>query len=148
MTTTFHRSEGDESDAENDAGSDAKVPAGKKPKRTKKKTFVEVYLNGKRLPVKSFREYVQLFLKDQEDETGNPLVVAHELVTDRWEVAVTLSASGEFRQIGFVYGIGTTKGSSHVDYVSDHVVKKVLENLKKKNKAGVKIQSKQVKDYL
>nr|XP_037291264.1 craniofacial development protein 1-like [Rhipicephalus microplus] len=35
-------SEGDESDAENDARSDAEVPAGKKPKRTKKKTFVEV----------------------------------------------------------------------------------------------------------
>ncbi|KAL3243432.1 hypothetical protein MRX96_020499 [Rhipicephalus microplus] len=109
---------------------------------------VKVYLNGKRLPVKGFREYVQLFLKDQEDETGNPLVVAHELVSDRWEVAVTLSASGEFRQMSFVNGIATTKGGSHVDYVSDHVVKKVLENVKKKNKAGVKIQSKQVKDYL
>nr|XP_037282646.1 DNA topoisomerase 2-alpha-like [Rhipicephalus microplus] len=109
---------------------------------------VKVYLNGKRLPVKGFREYVQLFLKDQEDETGNPLVVAHELVSDRWEVAVTLSASGEFRQMSFVNGIATTKGGSHVDYVSDHVVKKVLENVKKENKAGVKIQSKQVKDYL
>ncbi|KAL1432034.1 hypothetical protein MTO96_013397 [Rhipicephalus appendiculatus] len=109
---------------------------------------VKVFLNGKRLPVKGFREYVQLFLKDQEDETGNPLTVAHELVSNRWEVAVTLSASGEFRQMSFVNGIATTKGGSHVDYVSEHVVKKVLESVKKKNKAGVKILSKQVKDYL
>ncbi|XP_049270629.1 DNA topoisomerase 2-alpha [Rhipicephalus sanguineus] len=109
---------------------------------------VKVYLNGKRLPVKGFKEYVQLFLKDQEDEVGNPLTVAHELVSDRWEVAVALSASGEFRQMSFVNGIATTKGGSHVDYVAEHLVKKVLESVKKKNKAGVKILSKQVKDYL
>ncbi|XP_049267876.1 DNA topoisomerase 2-beta [Rhipicephalus sanguineus] len=109
---------------------------------------VKVFLNGKRLPVKGFRDYAQLFLKDQEDETGNPLTVAHELVSNRWEVAVTLSASGEFRQMSFVNGIATTKGGSHVDYVSEHIVKKVLESVKKKNKAGVKILSKQVKDYL
>ncbi|XP_065280269.1 DNA topoisomerase 2-alpha-like [Dermacentor albipictus] len=109
---------------------------------------VKVYLNGKRLPVKGFKEYVQLFLKDQEDEIGNPLTVAHELVSDRWEVAVALSASGEFKQMSFVNGIATTKGGSHVDHVAEHLVKKVMESVKKKNKAGVKIQSKQVKDYL
>ncbi|XP_077509861.1 DNA topoisomerase 2-alpha-like [Amblyomma americanum] len=109
---------------------------------------VKVYLNGKRLPVKGFKEYVQLFLKDQEDETGNALTVAHEVVSDRWEVAVALSASGEFRQMSFVNGIATTKGGSHVDYVADHLVKKVQESVKKKNKAGVKINAKQIKDYL
>ncbi|XP_077544092.1 DNA topoisomerase 2-alpha-like [Haemaphysalis longicornis] len=109
---------------------------------------VKVYLNGKRLPVKGFKEYVQLFLKDQEDELGNPLTVTHEVVSSRWEVAVTLSATAEFRQMSFVNGIATTKGGSHVDYVAEQMVKKVLDAVKKKNKAGVKIQSKQVKDYL
>ncbi|XP_075732273.1 uncharacterized protein LOC142774985 isoform X2 [Rhipicephalus microplus] len=57
MTTTFHReSEGDESDAENDAGSDAEVPAEKKPKRTKKKKHLSrkckggIYLEGEVSP--------------------------------------------------------------------------------------------------
>lgn len=109
---------------------------------------VKVYLNGKRLPVKGFKEYVQLFLKDQEDELGNPLIVAHELISDRWEVAVALSASGEFRQMSFVNGIATTKGGSHVEYVADHLIKRVQESVKRKNKAGVKIQAKQIKDYL
>lgn len=109
---------------------------------------VKVYLNGKRLPVKGFKDYVQLFLKDKEDEVGNPLTVVHELVNDRWEVAVALSETGEFRQMSFVNSIATTKGGSHVDYVSEQLVKRILENVKKKNKAGVKILNKQVKDHL
>ncbi|KAL3185211.1 hypothetical protein MRX96_031084 [Rhipicephalus microplus] len=48
-------SDGDESDAENDAGSDAEVPAGKKPKRTKKKQLSRkrkggIYLEGEVSP--------------------------------------------------------------------------------------------------
>ncbi|XP_077490321.1 DNA topoisomerase 2-alpha-like [Amblyomma americanum] len=109
---------------------------------------VKVYLNGKRLPVKGFKDYVQLFLKDKEDEVGNPLTVVHEQVNDRWEVAVALSETGEFRQMSFVNSIATTKGGSHVDYVSEQLVKRILENVKKKNKAGVKILNKQVKDHL
>ncbi|XP_037557472.1 DNA topoisomerase 2-alpha [Dermacentor silvarum] len=109
---------------------------------------VKVYLNGKRLPVKGFKDYVQLFVKDKEDEAGNPLTVVYESANDRWEVAVTLSEAGEFRQMSFVNSIATTKGGSHVDYVADQIVKKVLESVKKKNKAGVKIQNKQIKDHL
>lgn len=109
---------------------------------------VKVYLNGKRLPVKGFKDYVQLFLKDKEDEQGNPLTIVYESVNDRWEVAMTLSEGGDFRQMSFVNSIATTKGGSHVDYVSDHLVKKILEIVKKKNKAGVKIQNKQIKDHI
>ncbi|CAN8003376.1 unnamed protein product, partial [Ixodes hexagonus] len=109
---------------------------------------VKVYLNGKRLPVKGFKDYVNLFLKDKEDEAGNPLTVVYESPNDRWEVAVTLSEAGEFRQMSFVNSIATTKGGSHVDYVAEHLTKKVLENVKKKNKAGVKIQNKQIKDHV
>lgn len=109
---------------------------------------VKVYLNGKRLPVKGFKDYVQLFVKDKEDEAGNPLTVVYESANDRWEVAVTLSEGGDFRQMSFVNSIATTKGGSHVDYVAEHLVKKILESVKKKNKAGVKIQNKQIKDHL
>ncbi|XP_064478636.1 DNA topoisomerase 2-alpha-like [Ornithodoros turicata] len=109
---------------------------------------VKVFLNKKKLPVKGFKEYVQLFLKDKEDEQGKPIIPIYESVNDRWEVAVALSDSGDFQQMSFVNSIATTKGGTHVDYVSDHVVKKVQEMVKKKNKAGVKIQNKQVKDHM
>lgn len=86
---------------------------------------VKVYLNGKRLPVKGFKDYVGLFLKDKEDEAGNPLTVVYESPSDRWEVAVTLSEAGEFRQMSFVNSIATTKGGSHVDYIAEQLTKKV-----------------------
>lgn len=36
---------------------------------------VTVVLNGKRLPVKSFKDYVELYTKGKEDEAGNPLEI-------------------------------------------------------------------------
>lgn len=36
---------------------------------------VKVFLNGKRLPVKSFKDYVELFIKGKCDDTGNALKV-------------------------------------------------------------------------
>ena len=34
---------------------------------------VKVYLNGKKIPIKSFKDYVDFFIKGKEDETGNQL---------------------------------------------------------------------------
>uniref|UniRef100_A0A8C2SVS6 DNA topoisomerase 2 n=1 Tax=Coturnix japonica TaxID=93934 RepID=A0A8C2SVS6_COTJA len=69
---------------------------------------VKVMLNGKKLPVKGFRSYVDLYLKDKVDETGNALKVIHEEVNSRWEVCLTLSEKG-FQQVSFVNSIATTK---------------------------------------
>lgn len=60
------------------------------------------------LQVKGFRSYVDLYLKDKVDETGNALKVIHEEVNPRWEVCLTLSEKG-FQQVSFVNSIATTK---------------------------------------
>ena len=39
---------------------------------------VKVYLNGKKIPVNSFKDYVRLFTKDRLEETGNALKVIHD----------------------------------------------------------------------
>ncbi|XP_021916597.1 DNA topoisomerase 2-like isoform X2 [Zootermopsis nevadensis] len=108
---------------------------------------VKVYLNGKRLPVKSFKEYVELYLKGKEDEMGNQLKCSYESVNPRWEVAVALSDRG-FQQVSFVNSIATTKGGRHVDHVTDVIVKQLIETLKKKNKGGLQIKPHQVKNHL
>uniref|UniRef100_A0A8B9IX34 DNA topoisomerase 2 n=1 Tax=Amazona collaria TaxID=241587 RepID=A0A8B9IX34_9PSIT len=92
---------------------------------------VKVFLNGQRLPVKGFRSYVDLYLKDKVDETGNALKIVHEEVNSRWEVCLTLSEKG-FQQVSFVNSIATTKGGRHVDYIADQLVTKVIEVVKKK----------------
>ncbi|XP_045536346.1 DNA topoisomerase 2 [Papilio machaon] len=108
---------------------------------------VKVYLNGERLKINKFKDYVDLYIKGKEDENGQPLKVVYEKVNDRWEVALTLSDRG-FQQVSFVNSIATTKGGKHVDTVADSVVKNVLEVLKKKNKGGVNIKPFQVKNHM
>uniref|UniRef100_A0A3P8WAI5 DNA topoisomerase 2 n=1 Tax=Cynoglossus semilaevis TaxID=244447 RepID=A0A3P8WAI5_CYNSE len=108
---------------------------------------VKVTLNGKKLPVNGFRSYVDLYVKDKLDETGVALKVVHESVNDRWEVCLTMSEKG-FQQISFVNSIATTKGGRHIDYVVDQIVSKLIEVVKKKNKAGVSVKPFQVKNHI
>nr|XP_019946171.1 PREDICTED: DNA topoisomerase 2-beta isoform X1 [Paralichthys olivaceus] len=108
---------------------------------------VKVTLNGKKLPITGFRSYVDLYVKDKLDETGVALKVVNETVNDRWEVCLTMSEKG-FQQISFVNSIATTKGGRHIDYVVDQIVAKLIEVVKKKNKAGVTVKPFQVKNHV
>ncbi|XP_024882448.1 DNA topoisomerase 2 isoform X1 [Temnothorax curvispinosus] len=108
---------------------------------------VKVYLNGSRIPVKNFKDYVDFYIKGKEDDVGNPLKVVYENCGPRWEVALTLSDKG-FQQMSFVNSIATTKGGRHIDHVTDMIVKQLIETLKKKNKAGVAIKPFQIKNHL
>ncbi|XP_008561481.1 PREDICTED: DNA topoisomerase 2-alpha [Galeopterus variegatus] len=108
---------------------------------------VKVFLNGNKLPVKGFRSYVDMYLKDKLDETGNPLKVIHEQVNHRWEVCLTMSEKG-FQQISFVNSIATSKGGRHVDYIADQIVTKLVDVVKKKNKGGIAVKAHQVKNHM
>ncbi|CAB3247791.1 unnamed protein product [Arctia plantaginis] len=108
---------------------------------------VKVYLNGERLKINKFKDYVDLYIKGKEDENGQPLKVVYEKVNDRWEIALTISDRG-FQQVSFVNSIATTKGGKHVDTVTDSIVKNIIEILKKKNKGGVNIKPVQVKNHM
>ncbi|VCX40920.1 unnamed protein product [Gulo gulo] len=108
---------------------------------------VKVFLNGNKLPIKGFRSYVDMYLKDKVDETGNPLKVIHEQVNPRWEVCLTMSEKG-FQQISFVNSIATSKGGRHVDYIADQIVTKLVDVVKKKNKGGVAVKAHQVKNHM
>lgn len=109
---------------------------------------VAVFLNDEKIPVKNFKDYVDLYLKENlDDSTGAPPKVVYENVNERWEVAMTLSDKG-FQQMSFVNSIATTKGGRHVDHVTDAIVKQLIEVLKKKNKGGTIIKPFQVKNHL
>uniref|UniRef100_A0A182MZ68 DNA topoisomerase 2 n=1 Tax=Anopheles dirus TaxID=7168 RepID=A0A182MZ68_9DIPT len=108
---------------------------------------IAVFLNGERVPVKTFKDYIDLFLKDTVDDIGAQVKMCYETVNERWEVAVAISERG-FQQVSFVNSIATTKGGRHVDYVADMLVKQLIEVLKKKNKGGVTIKPFQVKNHM
>nr|CAI5835743.1 unnamed protein product [Callosobruchus analis] len=108
---------------------------------------VKVFLNGKRVPVKTFKDYIEMYIKGREDDSGNNLKVIYEVCNERWEVGLTMSDKG-FQQMSFVNSIATTKGGRHVDYVTDMIVKQLIEVLKKKNKGGINIKPFQVKNHM
>jgi DNA topoisomerase-2 len=118
---------------------------------------VKVTFNGERLSIKSFKDYVDFVMKDRyvydsmsfvltcpSNETMSP--VWHEKVNARWEVCASISDGG-FQQMSFVNSIATTKGGTHINYVADQIVTKVLEVVNKKNKA-IPVKPFQVKNHL
>merc|ERR1712179_804345 len=108
---------------------------------------VKVYLNGKKIPIKDFKSYVDFFLKDHTDEMGNQIKTIYDKCGDRWEVAVGVSDKG-FQQMSFVNSIATTKGGNHADHVADAIAKTLVETIKKKNKNGVQVRPAQIKSHL
>lgn len=108
---------------------------------------VSVFLNGQKLSIKNFKDYIDLYVRGNMDDAGNPVKVVYENVNERWEIAMTCSERG-FQQVSFVNSISTMKGGRHVDHVVESVVKSLIETLNKKNKGGVSIKPFQVKNHL
>lgn len=91
---------------------------------------VKVKLNSQLIPIRSFENYVNMFVTNTK--------VYYETTHDRWEYAVTLTPHGEFTQVSFVNGIYTTKGGKHVEYILGQIVKKICDLIEKKKKIKVK----------
>lgn len=101
---------------------------------------LSVTLNGKKLPIKSFKDYLNML-------EGVNAPVAYEKVNDRWEVGVSVS-DGSFQQVSFVNSISTSKGGSHVTYIADQIGAGLVDVIKKKNKGGLAIKPNQIKNHL
>lgn len=54
-------------------------------------TACQVFLNGERVPVKTFQDYVNLYL-------GPGTQRVYEKLGDRWEVCISLAEQGQFQQ--------------------------------------------------
>ncbi|GJW99646.1 DNA topoisomerase 2, partial [Tanacetum coccineum] len=75
---------------------------------------VKVELDGKRVPAKTFEDYVKLY---------HPTSIRiYEKIDNRWEVCVCL-ADGIFEQVSFVNNIATMNGGSHVDAITSQITR-------------------------
>jgi DNA topoisomerase-2 len=101
---------------------------------------VAVTFNDKKLTVKDFEKYCELFL----DKKTQPCI--YEASGERWEVSASISNSGSFEYISFVNGINTVKGGKHIEYVTNIITKNLVDmTLAKKKKA---VKSQHIKDNL
>ncbi|ETN41157.1 uncharacterized protein HMPREF1541_03092 [Cyphellophora europaea CBS 101466] len=118
---------------------------------------VKVYLNGKLVPVQKFDKYCELYTKAIKRERGDEAANDNNNIIletpkdkdakDRWQVGFAVS-DGSFQQVSFVNSIATSSGGSHVNYIADQIVNKLLDIVKKKNKGGAQLKPNQIRNHI
>jgi DNA topoisomerase-2 len=108
---------------------------------------VSVFLDNIKLKPKCFQQYVKLCTKSLEERYGSARQIEFIAVNDRWDVAICAS-DGAFEQVSFVNSIWTSKGGTHVQYISDQVCKYLEKVIAVKNKKGTKIKQTAIKQYM
>ncbi|PWN25684.1 type II DNA topoisomerase [Jaminaea rosea] len=125
---------------------------------------VKVHLNGERLKVKGFKQYVEMYVSALNELTGGAKVdengdvveavpakqtIVYDSHVDKgktWEVAFAVS-DGQARQVSFVNNIATIQGGRHVEVIEKAIVDKIVENLTKNKKNGP-VKTTQVRQQL
>jgi DNA topoisomerase-2 len=87
----------------------------------------KISLNGNRIAVASFKQYCQLYY-------GPTAPMVHVQISERWEVCVATSPEADFRQVSFVNALNTSSGGTHVDYLTNQIVRGTLAYLRRTNK--------------
>lgn len=100
---------------------------------------VKVFLDDKELKVKSFEDYISLFVDRKK--------LVYEEVNDRWRVGVIFDPSSGFQHISFVNGISTFQGGTHVAYVTEQICKKIIDHINNKYKK-VTVKPSHVRDNM
>lgn len=85
---------------------------------------VRVIVNGKTIPVKSVKDYMQMHLPEGEE-------FFYEKLENGWEVGIAKSQTEQFEQVSLVNGINTYRGGTHINYTSLQVAKDVTEKFKR-----------------
>ncbi|CAE6454249.1 unnamed protein product [Rhizoctonia solani] len=112
---------------------------------------VKVFLNGERIKIKNFKQYVEMYVnsvKENAGETGEgpkPTII-YEEISPRWEVGFALS-DGSFQQISFANSIATSKGGTHVNMIADQISKNLIAGIEKKNK-GAKVKPQTIRNHM
>ena len=88
---------------------------------------LKVYLNGERIHIKSFKDYVELYAEEYEFE---------ELASG-WKFGISHSDDG-FQHVSFVNGSETIVGGSHVEFLRNQLCDKLKEFFKKKHKVELR----------
>jgi DNA topoisomerase II len=99
-----------------------------------------VTLNGNKLPIKSFKDYLNAF-----ENVPTPVAFAS---SERWEVGVGVSNDAVHQQISFVNAIHTSSGGKHVSYIADQIASHLTKVLKKKQKGGAELKKNQIVNHL
>ncbi|KAI0041498.1 type II DNA topoisomerase [Auriscalpium vulgare] len=115
---------------------------------------IKVFLNGERIKIKTFKQYVDMYIdsaaKEASEQSGGAAQakspVIYERISDRWEVAFAVS-DGTFQHVSFANSISTYKGGTHVGVIADQIAKNLVTAIEKKNKAAA-IKPAKIKEHM
>lgn len=88
---------------------------------------LKVYLNGERIQMRSFKDYIEMYAEECE----------YEELPSGWKIGIAHSDDG-FQHVSFVNGSETIVGGSHVDFLALDIAEKLRGFFKKKHKVDVK----------
>ncbi|PIB03074.1 DNA topoisomerase 2 [Cercospora beticola] len=114
---------------------------------------VKVYLNGERINISKFKQYMEMYTKAiktenlENDGKAPEQVILTDNPHERWEIGFAVS-DGSFQQVSFVNSIATTTGGTHVNYIADQICDKLEQIVNKKNKGGVKLKKAQLRNHI
>lgn len=87
---------------------------------------LKIYLNGDRIVIKSFEDYIKLYTDNFEyEDNGN------------WQIGIAKSLDG-FQHVSFVNTTETYIGGTHVSYVSSQIAQELRVLINKKYKVDLK----------
>mmetsp|Transcript_3606 Transcript_3606/g.5489 ORF Transcript_3606/g.5489 Transcript_3606/m.5489 type:complete len:1381 (+) Transcript_3606:89-4231(+) len=87
-----------------------------------------VYLNGQKVPVSKFEDFIALH------DNLEPPVAVEQSDDGLWTIGIAATDTGSMQQLSFVNSIHTSKGGTHVNAVADIIVQRLLVIAKKKMK--------------
>lgn len=87
---------------------------------------VKVYYNDLLIPIKSFKDYMKMFIDDENE-------LFYEKINDNWEIGITKSQTEAFQHVSMVNGISTHNGGTHVNFITNQLVKNIEDKLKNKS---------------
>lgn len=96
-------------------------------------THLKVYFNGERIQIRSFKDYVAMYVPADED--GKEQFIYDD--NEKWKVGLAHSEDG-FQQTSFVNSSHVKGGGNHVEHVIMQVCNKLRDLVKKKWKVDVK----------
>lgn len=116
---------------------------------------IKVFLNDQRIKITKFKQYMEMYTKAIKRESlldGAPSSADKDVILtdnphERWEIGFAVS-DGSFQQVSFVNSIATTSGGTHVNYIADQIVNKLMDIVNKKNKKGPQLKPAQIRSHI
>jgi DNA topoisomerase-2 len=101
-------------------------------------TGISVYLNDEKVPVKSLKDYAELYFTTDE---------MLSIKTDQCDVVICPTDEPDFSAISFVNGVETKDGGIHVDNWSETIFRPILEKINTGKKGQPQLNIRDVKQF-